>query len=96
MTDSKDKKSETSGVNPVAAAITGAVVGAGVAVVGAVALSDEKNRKKVTDAFNNVKKQASDYMDKMQKTAEDKKVDLEDKVGEGKKKLEAVAKTVKK
>ena len=33
--------------NPVVAAVAGVVVGAGVAVAGAVALSDKKNREKV-------------------------------------------------
>jgi len=64
MTNSKQKKQVNNGVF---AAITGAVVGAGVAVVGAIAMKDKKNRDKVNKVINDVKNQAVGYAEKMQK-----------------------------
>jgi hypothetical protein len=44
---SKNIKNNTVlGVNPVMAAVAGAVVGAGVAVAGAIVMSDEKNQER--------------------------------------------------
>ena len=43
-----------------AAAVTGAIVGAGVAVAGAVVLSDKRNRDKIDEAVNDVKEKASE------------------------------------
>lgn len=74
MTDQKQKKQDKkSGFNSSAAAvITGAVVGAGAAVVG-MALNTQKNRDKVKDALTNVKEQAISYKDAVEeKLAEDK------------------------
>lgn len=79
----KNKKHDN--VNPVVAAVTGAVIGAGVVVAGAVALKDEKNRKKVKEVFKNVKHQAMEYMEDMQKHAEDKKDEVEKNLLKGKK-----------
>lgn len=42
------------GVNPLLAAVTGVVVGAGAAVVGVVTLKDKKNLKNVTGVVNNL------------------------------------------
>lgn len=64
MTNSKKKKRSKFSV---VAGITGAIVGAGAAVAGAVALKDKKNRDKVKKAFTNVKNQAIGYVKKMQK-----------------------------
>lgn len=54
------------GVNQILAAVTGAVVGAGVAIAGAVVFKDKKNREKTKFAFNNMKDQAVSYMKKLQ------------------------------
>ncbi len=43
-----------SGVNPILAAVTGVVVGAGAAVVGVVTLKDNKNLKSVAGVVNNL------------------------------------------
>jgi len=63
----KKKINKKSGVNPVAAAFTGLIIGAGAAVAGAIVLNDKNNREKiataVTDVNNNVKK----TMDKAEK-----------------------------
>ncbi len=50
------------GINPVVAMATGAIVGAGVAVAGAVALSDKKNRDKVKVVLSNVTDRVKHYM----------------------------------
>lgn len=52
MTDKVLKKSETQkmNINPIAAAVAGVVVGAGVAVAGVVAFNDKNNRDKVSSA----------------------------------------------
>jgi hypothetical protein len=57
MTDSKRKKQSRGGrgVSTVAAAVAGVVVGAGVAVAGAIALSNEKNQEKLKGAYTKVK-----------------------------------------
>ncbi len=98
MTNQNQKKQDErkSGFNPVAAAITGAVVGAGVAVAGAVALNDKKNREKVKKVLNNVKNQAIGYMEDMQKQVQDKKDEVEGKFTEGKKKVLKIENSVKK
>lgn len=69
MTNQIQKKEvdKKSGINPVAAAVTGLIVGAGAVVAGAIVLNDKNNREKistaVTDVNNNVKKK----MDKAEK-----------------------------
>jgi hypothetical protein len=93
MTDPKQKQQK--GFNSAAAIVTGAVVGVGVAVAGIVALKDEKNRKKVRDVLTNVKNQATDYMEDMQKNIQDKKKEVEGKLEVGKEKAEKVEKIVK-
>ncbi len=84
------------GINPVAAAVAGAVVGAGVAVAGAAVLSNKKNREKIGKALNNVRNQAVDYVEGMKKQAEDKKDEVETKLTEGKVKMAKVTKSVRK
>ncbi len=68
-----------SSVNSVVAGVTGAVIGAGIAVAGAaVVLNDKKNREKVKKVLTNVKKQAISYMEGVQKQAQDKKGEVEE------------------
>lgn len=87
-----NKQDETKGgVNPVIVAVTGAIVGAGVAVAGTIALQDEKKREKVKGVLSNVKDQAMEYMENMQKTQEDKKNEVNRKFTEGKKEVKKVA-----
>lgn len=54
-----DKKG---GVNPMVASLAGAAIGAAVGV-GAVILSDEKNRKKLESALASLKKQGFDVLE---------------------------------
>jgi Skp family chaperone for outer membrane proteins len=97
MTDQKKQDDGKGGINPVAAAVTGAVIGAGVVVAGAVAvaLKDKKNREKVNQTLTNVKKQAVGYIKDMQKEVQDKKDEVRDKLTEGKEKAKRVTKSVK-
>lgn len=70
MTDKQDKHEaheKKTGVSPIAAAVTGAVVGAGVAVVGVKAMEDEKTREKVKQVLENARDQAVQYVQNAQK-----------------------------
>jgi gas vesicle protein len=97
MADHNKKKPDKrkSGIDPVAAAVTGAIVGAGVAVAGAVALKDKKNREKVKQVLNNVKDQAVGYMEKMQKDVKSKKSGVENKLDDGQKEVKKVTSSTK-
>jgi len=53
--NSKKQARKKGKLNPLVAA--GAIIGTGVAVVGAVAMSDKKNQKKVKEMTDNIKKQ---------------------------------------
>ena len=84
------------GISPMAVAVTGAVVGIGLAVAGAVVLSDEKNREKVKDAFTDAKKHTQEYVSDMQHRVENKKVEVENKAAKLVAVVEEAAKEVKK
>ena len=94
------KKNQTDdkkvGISPMAVAVTGAVVGIGLAVAGAVVLSDEKNREKVKDAFTDAKKHTQEYVGNLQHRAEDKKVEVEEKAAKLVAVVEDAVKEVKK
>lgn len=83
-------------INPVAAAVAGAVVGAGVAVAGAVVLSNKKNREKIGKVLNNAKNKAVDYVEGVQKQVEDKKNEVKEKLTKGKEKAGRIIKSIKK
>ena len=68
-------------INPVAAAVTGAIVG-GVAAAGAMALSDEKNREKIKDAFSNAKNRSMDYVANAKQAAVDRKEEIAERLVE--------------
>lgn len=93
----KQNTKQTNGsISPVAAAITGAVVGAGMAVAGAMIMKDEKNREKVKDMLDNAKGQATKHLEKMHNSANGKKAEIESKAVEGKKTIKKeVTKTKK-
>lgn len=84
------------GISPVAAAVAGAVVGAGVAVAGTMILEDKRNREKIKKVLNNAKNQAINYVEDMQKQVKDKKNEVKENFIEGKGKVSKVAKSVKK
>jgi gas vesicle protein len=90
----KDKKQNTEkSTSPLAALATGVVIGAGVAVAGAVALNDKKNREKVIKVVKDVKNQVSGYMDDMQKTANQKKDEGKETVTQSKKEVKKATKS---
>lgn len=74
------KQDEKDGINAATAAMIGAVIGVGIAVVGAVALKDKKNREKIKRVLTNARDEVADYMEGMQKQVEDKKSEVEEKV----------------
>lgn len=96
MKDNNLKKQveEKGGINTVAAAVAGAVVGAGVVIAGAVALKDEENRKKVKDALTNVKDRVAGYAEDLQKAAADENGEAGEKIAEVKAEVKKGAKKV--
>lgn len=86
MTNQNKQDDGIEGINPVAAALVGAVAGAGVAIAGAVVLNNEKNRDKVKEVLSNAKKQIIDYVEDVKDQAHDKKEEIEKKLTEAKKK----------
>lgn len=58
------------GINPVVAAVTGMVVGAGVAVAGAVAYANQDNHDKVKKVLTDAKDQINDKKTEVQEKTE--------------------------
>jgi len=85
MINSKQKKKGS--INPVFAAVTGAVIGAGAAVAGVFVLKDKKNRNKVTKVINDVKNQAVGYVEKIQKEISTNKKKIGKNINKGKAKV---------
>jgi len=77
------KAGKNAGINPMVVTVAGTVIGAGIAVAG-VALSDEKNRKKVMKFANNVKKGLITYVEETQEQAETKKEAFDKKISKDK------------
>ncbi len=94
MTNSKQRQvKKRGGMSPIVASVAGAVVGAGVAVA-AVVLSDEKNRKKVKDAFTGIKNKAMGHVEDVQKKTQEKIDEAEVKIAEGKNKAARIGDAV--
>jgi len=78
MTDTTHKK----GVNPIATAVGGVVVGVGLAVAGAMAMKDKATKKRVEDGIDKVRAKGdsvvNDVARKIEKTANDVKAQSED------------------
>lgn len=70
------------GVNTVIAAVAGVVVGAGVAIAGAVALSDKKNRDKVEGVINKAKDKTNSFVKNVQSKVQGKKAEMDIKKAE--------------
>ncbi|KKP28563.1 MAG: hypothetical protein UR15_C0025G0012 [Parcubacteria group bacterium GW2011_GWA2_31_28] len=79
-------KERKKSINPIAAGVTGAVIGAGAAVAGAVILKDKKNRENIKKVLNKVKDTTSEYMKDMRSSAKDKRDDIKRVLSVGKKK----------
>jgi hypothetical protein len=87
MTTKQKQEERKNSISSVVAGVTGAAIGFGIAVTGAaVVLNDKKNREKVKKMLTNVKEQAIGYMEGVQKQAQDKKSEVEEKLVEGKEK----------
>lgn len=79
---------DSKGVNPLATGVAGAIIGAAAAAA-AIALSDEKNRKKAEKVLSDLEKQGNSIFRQISKLA----LDLKDR---GAKALPKVKKAVKK
>lgn len=73
-----NKKSK--GISPVVAAIGGSVLGAGIAIAGAIALSKTENRKKVDEAIKKVKSATEGFVNKVKSESQDKRIEVEKKL----------------
>ena len=67
ITHQRQHKNKKNAIGVLAAGVAGAVAIAGVAVAATIALKDEKTRKKVKEVLIDVKDQALDYAEKLQK-----------------------------
>ena len=64
-------------IKSVAAGVTGAIIGFGIAAMGAaVVLNDKNNRKKVRDLLTNVKNQTMGYMKDVQEKTDKKEKEI--------------------
>jgi len=84
-----------SGMNPLIAAVTGVVVGAGVAVAGVVALQDKKSRARVKRVLTHVKNQAVRYFEDMQSQAQVTKDEVGKKLAKSKEKIQKASNEAK-
>lgn len=89
-----DKQEENVGVNAVVVAVAGAVVGAGIAVAGAM-LSDEKNREKIVKAATTAKDDVTQFVEDKQKQIATEKEALEDRIQADKIKMQKVVASAK-
>jgi gas vesicle protein len=87
-----DKKT---GLNPMVASLAGAALGAAVGA-GAVILSDEKNRKKLEEALEGLKKQGFDVLEIAKKEASSIKKQLTPAAEEAVKEVKKAAKKASK
>lgn len=66
--NNNDKNNKHIKINPLAAGVAGAVVGAGAAVATAQVLKEEKTRKKIKAVLENAKDQTLEYVKKASKS----------------------------
>lgn len=86
MSDKHTKQDSQSGKS-IAAGITGAVIGAGVAVAATQVMKDKHTQEKVKKVFKDVTNQAKGYIDTLSSQAKEGSKTIEKKVEEGKKEL---------
>jgi hypothetical protein len=94
--NNQDKKVKDLEVIPVVAAITGAVVGAGVAIVSAAVINDEKKNHTIENGFNKAKQDSKDFVETKQKEAKETGNKIEKKVEATKKDADMRVKIAKK
>ena len=76
----KDLKTQVNKINPVVAVAAGAVVGAGLAIAGTMALKDKKTSQKIVDVVEAAKAKMSETAGKLQDQAEVKKAEINKKL----------------
>ena len=86
MTHNDKPTDKKSGINPIAAAVTGAVVGASL-VAGAVVLGNKKNRDKAKQMLSKAQTHAKEYMGDMQAQSKINKSMIEDKLAKANQKI---------
>lgn len=89
------KKGKNNSVGTAFAAMTGAVIGVGMAVAGAVVMKDKKNQAKVKKVFTDVKNQAADYMGKIEKEIKKDKKIIDKKTATAQKNIKKTVKDIK-
>lgn len=96
MKDQKLKKQDKGkmSVNVLAAAVTGVVIGAGIAATGVI-LADEKNRDKVKKTLLDVKNQVVEYAEGVKDQVVEKKKEIEREFAENKEKVRMVVSSAK-
>lgn len=95
MNTQNNNKKQDSTVSPMTAAITGAVVGAGIAAAGAMALKDDNTREKAKEFINSAKDKASDYMENVQNAVKGEAAEIEKKSADSKSEANTSAKNSK-
>ena len=93
MTDRTKKKqtSEKTDINPIVAGVTGAVIGAGVAIAGAALLGDEKKRIKAKKILSNVRDGAVNYVRDLENQIRAQEGVVEEKLAKSAKKVKLIS-----
>ncbi len=96
MINSKQEGQCCRGVSPVAAGLTGLVIGVGVTVAGALVLKSEKNRKKMMRMITDLKEKLTGVGKEVKKEIEEDKEVVGERIEVGKKKVKRIVKIIKK
>lgn len=80
----KKNNKKNKGISPVMSAVAGSILGAGVAIAGAIVLSRGENKKKVSDVIKNVKNVAGSFVKKVKNESLDKKEEIQKKLSDEK------------
>lgn len=92
MTKEIQKKEKRQGINPVFAAVTGALIGASVAITGALTFKDKKNRDKAKKVLIDVKNKSQDFLKKAEDLLKEEETELKPKIVKAKKKIKKIVK----
>lgn len=95
MKNQKKQSDKKDGIDQVAAAVTVAVVGAGIAMAGAATLKDKENRDKVKEVLTKVKDYTIGRMEDVQSQAQDKVAEAKNNLDNGLKDVKKVTTSAK-
>lgn len=97
MKDNKNKKKvqQATVINPVAAAFTGAIIGAGAVVAGAIVMSDKNNQKKVEKVVNDAKDKIRGYKEGLEERSHEVKEDAKEKIDQVSSKVQELIEVAK-